>query len=77
MLGGGPTSQHPQERSQQIRSPLPRVVTMLPQRYPQLLCAPGAFEPGIARSDDESLDQRADIAVARLTMPQRVAQDCI
>jgi hypothetical protein len=50
---------------------------MLPQRYPQLLCAPGAFEPGIARSDDESLDQRADIAVAGLTMPQRAGRICI
>ena len=39
MLGGGPPSQHPQQRSEQIRRLLPRVVTTLPQRYPQLLCA--------------------------------------
>ena len=38
MLGGGPTSQHPQLRSQQIRRPLPRTVTQASSRYPQLLC---------------------------------------
>jgi hypothetical protein len=37
MLGGGPTSQHPQARSQQIRGALPRTVTSLSLRYPQLL----------------------------------------
>jgi hypothetical protein len=38
MLGGGPTSQHPQLQSQQIRSPLPRSVTQASSRYPQMLC---------------------------------------
>jgi hypothetical protein len=38
MLGGGPTSQHPRNQSQQIRRPLPRAVTSLSLRYPQLLC---------------------------------------
>jgi hypothetical protein len=38
MLGGGPTSQHPQMQSQQIRGPLPRTVTQASSRYPQLLC---------------------------------------
>jgi len=37
MLGGGPASQHPRSRSQQIRGALPRVVTTLSLRYPQLL----------------------------------------
>jgi hypothetical protein len=37
MLGGGPASQHPRSRSQQIRGALPRVVTALSSRYPQLL----------------------------------------
>jgi hypothetical protein len=37
MLGGGPTSQHPRNRSQQIRGLLPRAVTSLSSRYPQLL----------------------------------------
>jgi hypothetical protein len=38
MLGGGPTSQHPQLQSQQIRGLLPRTVTQASSRYPQLLC---------------------------------------
>ena len=38
MLGGGPASQHPRMQSQQIRRPLPRTVTPLSLRYPQLLC---------------------------------------
>ena len=43
MLGGGPASQYPQSQSQQIRRPLPRTVTLLSLRYPQLLCVFGAF----------------------------------
>jgi hypothetical protein len=35
------------------------------------------IEPGIARSNDRSRDQRADIAAAGLKMPQPAAQDCI
>src|ERR1700716_2984014 len=38
MLGGGPASQHPRMQSQQIRGALPRTVTPLSSRYPQLLC---------------------------------------
>ena len=38
MLGGGPTSQYPRIRSQQIRGVLPRAVTLMSSRYPQLLC---------------------------------------
>jgi hypothetical protein len=37
MLGGGPTSQYPRLQSQQIRGTLPRTVTRLSLRYPQLL----------------------------------------
>jgi hypothetical protein len=37
MLGGGPASQHPQLQSQQIRGAMPRAVTLLSSRYPQLL----------------------------------------
>src|ERR1700733_4652945 len=37
MLGGGPTSQHPRMQSQQIRRLLPRTVTPVSLRYPQLL----------------------------------------
>src|SRR4030095_14366601 len=36
--GGGPTSQHPHVYFQQIRRLLPRAVTSLSWRYPQLLC---------------------------------------
>src|ERR1700674_1151398 len=43
MLGGGPTSQHPRMRSQQIRGALPRTVTTLSSRYPQLLCVLAHF----------------------------------
>src|SRR5882757_3040058 len=43
MLGGGPASQHPRLQSQQIRRPLPRAVTPLSLRYPQLLCVFGVF----------------------------------
>jgi hypothetical protein len=45
MLGGGPASQHPQVRSQQIRGALPRTVTLLSSRYPQLLCVLEHFSP--------------------------------
>src|ERR1700687_1231775 len=38
MLGGGPASQHPRMQSQQIRGALPRTVTPVSSRYPQLLC---------------------------------------
>ena len=38
MLGGGPASQHPRIRSQQIRSTMPCAVTRVSSRYPQLLC---------------------------------------
>jgi hypothetical protein len=37
MLGGGPASQHPRRQSQQIRRLLPRAVTRVSSRYPQLL----------------------------------------
>jgi hypothetical protein len=43
MLGGGPASQHPRMRSQQIRGALPRTVTALSLRYPQLMCVFGRF----------------------------------
>jgi hypothetical protein len=43
MLGGGPTSQHPQWQLQQIRGVLPRAVTSPSSRYPQLLCISHAF----------------------------------
>jgi hypothetical protein len=45
MLGGGPASQHPQLQSQQIRGALPRTVTWLLLRYPQLLCVFERFSP--------------------------------
>src|SRR5437899_10883279 len=45
MLGGGPASQHPQSQSQQIRGTLPRAVTSMSLRYPQLLCFLRAFSP--------------------------------
>jgi hypothetical protein len=45
MLGGGPASQHPRMQSQQIRRPLPRTVTSLSSRYPQLLCVLADFSP--------------------------------
>src|SRR3984885_13069053 len=38
MLGGGPASQYPRIRSQQIREAMPRAVTPVSLRYPQLLC---------------------------------------
>jgi hypothetical protein len=43
MLGGGPASQHPRMRSQQIRGALPRTVTALSARYPQLICVFARF----------------------------------
>jgi hypothetical protein len=43
MLGGGPASQYPQMQSQQIREALPRTVTSMSSRYPQLLCVFGLF----------------------------------
>jgi hypothetical protein len=45
MHGGGPPSQHPRIRSQQIRRPLPRTVTPVSSRYPQLLCIFWRFLP--------------------------------
>jgi hypothetical protein len=36
VLGGGPASQHPRRQTQQIRGHLPRAVTPLSSRYPQL-----------------------------------------
>ncbi len=57
MLGGGPASQHPRMQSQQIRGALPRTVTALSSRYPQLLCVLGAISrnfrsscPGLTRA---------------------------
>ena len=38
MLGGGPASQYPRTQSQQICGALPRTVTPVSSRYPQLLC---------------------------------------
>src|SRR5215469_911084 len=38
MLGGGPASQKPRNVIEQIRGALPRTVTPLSPRYPQLLC---------------------------------------
>jgi len=43
MLGGGPASQHPRRRTQQIRALLPRAVTSVSSRYPQLRCIFGWF----------------------------------
>jgi hypothetical protein len=43
MLGGGPASQHPRMQSQQIRGALPRTVTALSLRYPQLICVLARF----------------------------------
>src|SRR5947209_3968827 len=43
MLGGGPTSQYPRMQSQQIRGALPRAVTPVSSRYPQLLCVLAHF----------------------------------
>jgi hypothetical protein len=50
MLGGGPASQHPQMQSQQIRGALPRTVTLLLLRYPQLLCVFGAISQNFRSS---------------------------
>jgi len=50
MLGGGPASQHPRIRSQQIRGALPRTVTPVSSRYPQLLCVLTPFLPRDALS---------------------------
>jgi hypothetical protein len=49
MLGGGPASQHPQSQSQQIRGLLPRVVTPVSLRYPQMLWFSGGFFAGAMR----------------------------
>src|ERR1700732_1453799 len=45
MLGGGPASQHPRMQSQQIRGALPRTVTPVSLRYPQMLCILARFRP--------------------------------
>jgi hypothetical protein len=74
MLGGGPASQHPRIRSQQIRGALPRTVTPVSSRYPQLLCVLTPFYPCDARSiakiarRERSYRPRAS---AGLTMRQR------
>jgi hypothetical protein len=76
MLGGGPTSQHPQPRSQQIRGRLPRTVTQASSRYPQLLWilmrfrrrnAPGA---GATSRGSRTIAPSAP-APSRLTMRQQ------
>src|SRR3981081_187035 len=67
MLGGGPASQHPQLRSQQIRGAMPRAVTLRSSCYPQLLCILARFfakMPFIAPFG---------LAASRLTRPQRVS----
>src|SRR5450631_1372290 len=67
MLGGGPASQHPQLQSQQIRGAMPRAVTSLSSRYPQLLCILMRF---FAKMRFEApLASRSSC----LTMPERAA----
>jgi hypothetical protein len=65
MLGGGPASQHPQLQSQQIRGAMPRAVTLLSSRYPQLLWV---FDP-IFRQN--AVRHAVDAAASCLTRPQR------
>ena len=74
MLGGGPASQHPQMQSQQIRGALPRAVTSVSLRYPQLLCVLTRFLerfhvscPGKGRQAPSS---RVNAASSELTMRQ-------
>ena len=84
MLGGGPTSQHPQMQSQQIRRPLPRAVTPLSSRYPQLLCVFGATSrnfgssmagPPPAMSPNKTISA-TDGAWSGLTMRQQTVANC-
>ena len=60
MLGGGPASQHPRLQSQQIRGLLPRAVTLLSLRYPQLLCVfrylSRRFSPSCSHQATSSID---------------------
>jgi hypothetical protein len=64
MLGGGPASQHPRMQSQQIRGVLPRTVTPVSLRYPQLLCVLARFlesfrssRPDLTRASSKSSKQ--------------------
>ena len=59
MLGGGPTSQHPRNQSQQIRRPLPRAVTSLSLCYPQLLCVLARFRTKFGRSPSSDAPRAA------------------
>jgi len=82
MLGGGPTSQHPQLQSQQIRGPLPRTVTQASSRYPQLLCVLTRFWRRDALHAFESFQVRDanDRSTGRppgLTMRQRADAFCL
>ena len=66
MLGGGPTSQHPRMQSQQIRGVLPRTVTSVSARYPQLLCVLARFHAGGGGLRRKNLRAMNDHAARRL-----------
>jgi hypothetical protein len=81
MLGGGPTSQHPRMQSQQIRGVLPRTVTSVSARYPQLLCVLARFHAGgggLRRKNLRAMnDHAAREASAGLTNLQLAGGFCI
>jgi hypothetical protein len=78
MLGGGPASQHPRIRSQQIRGALPRTVTPVSSRYPQLLCVLTRFLPREPLRAANSSHATSDLAAsAGLTTHQRCGAFCI
>jgi hypothetical protein len=55
MLGGGPTSATSSQLSEQIRGALPRAVTALSRRYPQLLRVLVRFRTGFAEPAHPSM----------------------
>jgi hypothetical protein len=63
MLGGGPASQHPRNVIQQIREALPRAVTALSLRYPQLLCV---FDGFLAAKPRTAADRRRRARLVRV-----------
>src|SRR5665213_3610592 len=76
MLGGGPASQHPRMQSQQIRDALPRTVTPVSLRYPQLLSVLMRIPPARCGQRRRERCARAAIAPSGLTAPQCAGASC-
>jgi hypothetical protein len=68
-------------QSQQIRGALPRTVTPVSSRYPQLLCVFGVFSPlrdaSRRKIPARDADRTARAASSELTMHQRARRICI